>query len=525
MLGLLLGRQGASGGEVTAAFREAIRLRPDFAAAHNNLGLVLVQSGDDAAGIAAFREAVRLDKDFADAHANLGAALVPTDAEEAVRELEKAVALAPDSVKARFNLAAAYGASPAQGPAKEIEQLQKVIELDPTFARARVALGKAYLRDGKVKEAVEQLQEATRLAPENGEARYQLGLALARSGRKEEATSELSEGPRARDRRRPRQDRDAGPAGGASGAREGRPRGRGGEAAARDPAAARLLRGPEHARGRPREEGRPGRRHRRVQEGGGAPPGRRLRACEPRPARKAGGCGRRSGEGGRVRALHPRGALRRGRAPARPLREGGAAAVALGVVRARLQPLRAAEDRRGHPGPGPLAPARRQERRGPQDPRPHAHDHRKVRRGPARVRGGDPAQAGLGGDALQPRKAALGAGQLGAGAQGARGGRPHRPLLPRSARRARVRARGPGRRLGGGREVRAGDRAQRGAARPLRLRPRELERLLQPHGRSGQGARLRAPGTGARSQVRRRLVPAGEGAGAPGASRARRWTR
>ena len=61
VLGLLLGRQGASGGEVAAAFREAIRLRPDFAEAHNNLGLVLVQSGDDAGGIAAFREAVRLD--------------------------------------------------------------------------------------------------------------------------------------------------------------------------------------------------------------------------------------------------------------------------------------------------------------------------------------------------------------------------------------------------------------------------------------------------------------------------------
>jgi Flp pilus assembly protein TadD len=194
VLGLLLGRQGASGSDVAAAFREAIRLRPDFAAAHNNLGLVLVQSGDDAGGIAEFREAARLDKDYADAHANLGAALVPTDAEEAVRELERAVALEPSSVKARFNLAAAYGASPAQGPAKEIEQLRKVLELDPTFARARVALGKAYLRDGKVEEAVEQLQEAARLAPDNGEARYQLGLALARSGRKEEATSELSKG-------------------------------------------------------------------------------------------------------------------------------------------------------------------------------------------------------------------------------------------------------------------------------------------------------------------------------------------
>ncbi|PYQ18563.1 MAG: hypothetical protein DMF79_14665, partial [Acidobacteria bacterium] len=194
VLGLLLGRQGAPSSEVTAAFREAIRLRPGFAEAHNNLGLVLIQSGDDPGGIAAFREAVRLENDYADAHANLGAALVPTDAEEAVRELEKAVALAPGSVKARFNLAAAYGARPPGGPAKDIEQLEKVIELDSTFARAHLALGKAFLRDGKVAEALKALQEATRLQPQSGEARYQLGLALARAGRKEEATSELHKG-------------------------------------------------------------------------------------------------------------------------------------------------------------------------------------------------------------------------------------------------------------------------------------------------------------------------------------------
>src|SRR5439155_25042695 len=87
-----------------------------------------------------------------------------------------------------------YGASPTGGPAKESQQLQKVIELDPAFARARVALGKAFLREGKVAEAVKELQEAARLAPDSGEARYQLGLALARAGRQAEATSQLQKG-------------------------------------------------------------------------------------------------------------------------------------------------------------------------------------------------------------------------------------------------------------------------------------------------------------------------------------------
>ncbi len=211
VLGLLLGRKGATSNEVAAEFREAIKLRPDYAEAHNNLGLVLIQSGDDDGGIAALREAVRVSPDYADAHANLGAALTPTDAEAAIRELEKAVALAPTSVKAQFNLAIAYGAvttggaaggvgtagsagAAKQSAAREIEQLRKVIALAPTFARAHLALGKALMQDGNVQDAVASLREAARLEPNSGEAHYQLGLALSRAGQREEAAAELRKG-------------------------------------------------------------------------------------------------------------------------------------------------------------------------------------------------------------------------------------------------------------------------------------------------------------------------------------------
>ncbi len=197
VLGLMLGRKGAPGDEVVAAFRAAIRIRPDYAEAHNNLGLVLIQSGRDEEGIAALREAVRLAPADAEAHTNLGAALTPTDSEAAIKELEEAVRLAPGSVKALFNLAVAYGASPAHGSRKEIELLTKVIEMAPEFPRAHLALGKALLQDGKATEAVAALQNAVRLeseGPLSGEANYQLGLALVRAGRKEEGAAQLKKG-------------------------------------------------------------------------------------------------------------------------------------------------------------------------------------------------------------------------------------------------------------------------------------------------------------------------------------------
>jgi tetratricopeptide (TPR) repeat protein len=194
VLGLMLGRKGAHGEEVAAAFRAAIRVRPEYAEAHNNLGLVLIQSGNDEEGIAALREAVRLAPAYAEARTNLGAALTPTDAEAAVKELEEAVRLAPGSVKALFNLAVAYGASPTHGPRKEIEHLEKVIAIAPDFPRAHLALGKALLQDGKAAEAVAALQNAVKLEPEGGEANYQLGLALVRAGRKEEGAAQIKRG-------------------------------------------------------------------------------------------------------------------------------------------------------------------------------------------------------------------------------------------------------------------------------------------------------------------------------------------
>ena len=191
MLGLLLGRKGADSKEVLAEFREAVRLRPDFADAHNNIGLVLAQGNEDKAAIAEFREALRIRPDYADAHANLGTVLIPTDSREAVREFQRAVALAPGLLKAQFNLAVAYGSDPSSGPAKEIEQLRKVVATEPNFARARLALGKALLSDGKVEESIGELREAVRLEPQNTKAHYQLGLALARAGQKDEAIAEL----------------------------------------------------------------------------------------------------------------------------------------------------------------------------------------------------------------------------------------------------------------------------------------------------------------------------------------------
>ena len=194
LLGLLLGRKGVDSNEVLAEFRQALRLRPDDAEAHNNMGLVLAQNGEEGKAGEEFREAVRIRVGYAEAHANLGAVLILSDVEEAIVELEKAVSLDPTLIQAQFNLAEAYGNSPSHGPAKQIEQLRKIISIAPDFARAHLALGKGLLHEGKASDAVAELRDATRLDPTSGEAHYQLGLALARNGQQQEGTEEVKKG-------------------------------------------------------------------------------------------------------------------------------------------------------------------------------------------------------------------------------------------------------------------------------------------------------------------------------------------
>jgi tetratricopeptide (TPR) repeat protein len=70
-LGVVLNRQGRHK-EAEAAHRKAIRLKPDYAAAHDKLGTALYDQRRYQESEEAYREAIRLKPDYALAHRNLG---------------------------------------------------------------------------------------------------------------------------------------------------------------------------------------------------------------------------------------------------------------------------------------------------------------------------------------------------------------------------------------------------------------------------------------------------------------------
>jgi tetratricopeptide (TPR) repeat protein len=107
LLGVIAGR----GNRLELAFdylQAALKRKPDFAAAHNNLGNVFAHQQKLPEALASFRNAVRCNPEFAVAHSNLGTALYQLGhLDEAVASLREAVRLAPDSVEARQNLSLA----------------------------------------------------------------------------------------------------------------------------------------------------------------------------------------------------------------------------------------------------------------------------------------------------------------------------------------------------------------------------------------------------------------------------------
>ncbi|MGA2443273.1 MAG: tetratricopeptide repeat protein, partial [Tepidisphaeraceae bacterium] len=91
--------------EALAAYRQAIRLNPDLAEVHSNLGNALQDNGQLDQAIACHRQAIRINPDYAKAHNNLGNALKDVgQLDQAIASYRQAMLLKPDYPSAHSNL-------------------------------------------------------------------------------------------------------------------------------------------------------------------------------------------------------------------------------------------------------------------------------------------------------------------------------------------------------------------------------------------------------------------------------------
>jgi len=97
--------------EAVAEYREALRLRPDFAEAHCGIGSVLNNKGEVDEANVEYREALRLRPDLPEVHFGLGYALqFRGKVDEAILKYREALRLRPDFAEAHYNLSSALQA-------------------------------------------------------------------------------------------------------------------------------------------------------------------------------------------------------------------------------------------------------------------------------------------------------------------------------------------------------------------------------------------------------------------------------
>lgn len=166
--GHLLEREGRFD-EAVEQYQKALRLKPDFVAARNRLGITLNKLGRHHEATNEFLRAVELRPEEAYLHNNLGFSLyLEGNYTEALTELEKALQLTPDFARARMNYALVLAKlgrydeaftqlaqvgdeadacfnmgmllSDAGKYAEAAKYLERAVELRPTFAAARIQL-------------------------------------------------------------------------------------------------------------------------------------------------------------------------------------------------------------------------------------------------------------------------------------------------------------------------------------------------------------------------------------------------
>jgi tetratricopeptide (TPR) repeat protein len=175
-------------------FVEALRIQPDYGAAYNNLGLLLVMDGKVDEGIAHYRQALQAGADTPEVHLNLGLALMARGAlDEAAAECTAALKAKPSFSAARVKLATILEGQGQHDKARQ--EYEAVLALDSGNADAHLGLAMELARESKPAEALKHFQVALRIRP-NAQTQYTVALFLSLQGRAGEALAYYREAVR-----------------------------------------------------------------------------------------------------------------------------------------------------------------------------------------------------------------------------------------------------------------------------------------------------------------------------------------
>jgi len=160
------------------AFREAVRLDPDMAAAQMNLGAYEARQGRWNEAERRYRLAIKSDPTLAMAHLNLGMASERDGRlKQAMDAYREAIRQSPDLARAHLRLGNVLSRQNQWTDA--LKAFRRAVQTDSQLTVARVQLGVALEKLGRTTEAVAAYREALRVDPELAMAQNNLAWILA----------------------------------------------------------------------------------------------------------------------------------------------------------------------------------------------------------------------------------------------------------------------------------------------------------------------------------------------------------
>ncbi|MBA3710818.1 MAG: tetratricopeptide repeat protein [Pyrinomonadaceae bacterium] len=157
------------------------------------MGIANSRLGKNDEAVQAFNRAIELNANFAQAYAYLGMTRVEIGQyDEAIRLYEQALRKDPDIAVVHYLIADTLLKQTDADPKRIETHLKQTIRMDATYAPARLALGKLYVRTDRPTEAVAELESVVKISPDLAETYYQLGRAYGRLKRPEDARQALA---------------------------------------------------------------------------------------------------------------------------------------------------------------------------------------------------------------------------------------------------------------------------------------------------------------------------------------------
>jgi Flp pilus assembly protein TadD len=175
--------------EAVAVYSAAVRLQPDSAQAWCNLGVALRSTGQPRLAIDAYNRAIALLPESAEAHMNLGVALdAAGERENAIAAYRRAIAIDPNLANAHYNLANALADN--DDPQAAVDAYRQAILLRENFVAAHSNLGKTLMRLGQIDAAMESYNRAIELDPQSAHPHWNRALALLLQGKLQQGWAE-----------------------------------------------------------------------------------------------------------------------------------------------------------------------------------------------------------------------------------------------------------------------------------------------------------------------------------------------